>query len=177
MSTLDLLARAESSSDLKHHDYDCHVDVLGAAGMAAASNFAHMALFRIKYGQDHTEIDSAKRLFVMWARKAMINRGLDATGTMAAPGKPQSPSASRVGVQALMAWVNDVCPSCNGLGHHVVLGTPTLSSKPCGSCGGTGRNRIKQHGDVGEVMKDLMERADSAVITIQIGIKNKLGRE
>jgi hypothetical protein len=176
MSVLDLLVRAEGSSDLRHYDRPCDVDVLAAAGMVAIYSQG-MSLFKLKYGQDATEIDSAKRLFVMWARKAMINRGLDATGTMAAPGKPQSPSASRVGVQALTAWLNDVCPACNGLGHHVVPGTPTLSSKPCGSCGGTGRNRIRQQGDVGEVMKDLMERADSAVVTIQIGIKNKLVRE
>lgn len=133
--------------------------------MAAAKNFAHMALFRIKYMNDSTEIESAKRLFIMWARKQMINRKVNPSG------------ASRVGVQALTAWVNDVCPACNGLKHKVVEGTPTLSPKPCGSCGGTGRNRIRQQGEVGEVMKDLMERADTAVVTIQIGIKNKMGRE
>lgn len=165
MSTLDMLARAEVSSDLQHHTHECHVDVIGAAGMAAAKNFAHMALFRIKYMNDSTEIESAKRLFIMWARKQMINRKVNPSG------------ASRVGVQALTAWVNDVCPACNGLKHKVVEGTPTLSPKPCGSCGGTGRNRIRQQGEVGEVMKDLMERADTAVVTIQIGIKNKMGRE
>lgn len=176
MSALDMLARAETSSDLQHHTYDCHVDVLGAAGMAAASNHAHMSIFRIKYMNDIAEIESAKRLFIMWARRAMINRGMDASGMMASSGKPKTPSASRVGVQALTQWVNDVCPACHGLKYIVPDGTPALSDKKCGKCNGTGKNQIKQAGDLGDVMKDLIERADSACVTIQRGIDEKLGR-
>lgn len=165
MSVLDMLARAEVSSDLEHHDYDCHVDVLGATGMAASANFAHMAIFRIKYLNDSAEIESAKRLFIMWARRSMINRKLNAA------------SASRVGVQALTAWVNDVCQACNGLKHQVIAGSPTLSDKPCPKCSGTGKNPIRHPGELGEVFKDLLERADSACNTIQRGIDEKLGRE
>ena len=165
MSALDLLCRAEVSSDLAHHDHDCDVDTLGAAGMAAAQNFAHMAIFRIKYLNDAGEIGSAKRLFVMWARRAMINRNMSAA------------SASRVGVQALTAWVNDVCPACNGLKYLVPAGTPALSDKQCHKCNGTGKNQIRSPGELGEVFKDLLERADSACVTIQRGIDEKLGRQ
>lgn len=165
MGVLDMLARAEVSSDLEHHDHDCDVDTLGAAGMAAAQNFAHMAIFRIKYLNDPAEVDSAKRLFIMWARRAMINRGVNPS------------SASRVGVQAMTAWVNDVCQACHGLKYQAITGTPALSDKPCSKCNGTGKNQIRHGGELGEVFKDLLERADSACVTIQLGIKNKLGRD
>lgn len=165
MRVLNQLARAEVSSDLAHHPHHCHVDVLGAAGMAAYSNHAHMAIFRIKYLNDTAEIESAKRLFIMWARRSMINRNID----------PRS--ASRVGVQALTSWVCDVCQVCNGLGYQVVAGTPTLSDRPCGTCGGTGKNKVREHGEIAEVVKDLHERADTAVRVIQGGLKDKLGRE
>lgn len=160
-----MLARAEVSSDLEHHDYDCHVDVLGAAGMAASHNFAHMALFRIKYLNDAAELEAAKRLFIMWARRAMINRKVNPSG------------ASRLGVQALTAWIDDVCKACHGVKHVVIPGTPALSDKACPHCGGTGRNKIKHGGEIGEVIKDLHERADSACHTIQYGINDRLGRD
>lgn len=163
MGILDKLARAEVSSDLAHHDYECHVDVLGAAGMAAAHNFAHMSIFRIKYLNDATEIEAAKRLFIQWARRSMLNRKLDAAG------------ASRVGVQALTAWVDDVCGSCNGVKFTVLEGTPSLSGKVCPSCNGTGKNPIRQHGELLEVFKDLHERADAACETIRSGIQAKIG--
>lgn len=165
MSALDMLARAETSSDLQHHDRPCDVDVLGAAGMAACHNHAHMALFRLKYLNDQTEIGEAKTLFIMWARRAMINRKVNPSG------------ASRLGVQALTAWVCDVCQVCNGLGHQVVVGTPTLSDKACGKCGGTGKNKVREYGDIAEVVKDLFERADTAVRIIQGGVNDKYGRE
>ena len=165
MGTLDRLATAETSSDLQHHDRPCDVDVLAAAGMAASHNHAHMSLFRLKYLNDATELDIAKRLFVMWARRAMINRKLD-------PAK-----ASRLGVQALTQWISDICQSCNGLKYPVIVGTPTLSDKPCQCCKGTGRSKVKEHGDMGEVVKDLHERADTAIRVIQGGVKEKMGDE
>ena len=176
LAILDMLARAETSSDLQHHDRFCDVDVLGAAGMAASANGAHMAVYRVKYLNDAAEIETAKRVFVMWARRSMINRGIDATGMIGSPGKPKTPSASRVGVQALAAWIHDVCQPCGGLGHQTIAGSPTLSDKQCPHCNGTGKNPIKQPGDIGDVVKDLMERADSACISIQRGVDEKLGR-
>lgn len=163
MRVLNQLARAEVSSDLAHHSRHCDVDVLGAAGMASTGNFAHLALFRLKYLNDSVEIDSAKRLFVMWARKSMIDRSMNPA------------SASRLGTQALTAWVNDVCQPCHGLGYKKVAGAPALSDRACPHCNGTGRNPITHAGADAEVVRDLMERADSVMEFIRRRIGDKLG--
>lgn len=164
MSALDMLARAETSSDLQHHDRPCDVDVLGAVGMATVHSPATMIIYRLKYLNDAEQMAAAKNVFIQWARVAMVHRKIDAR------------SASRVGVQALTAWVGDVCHVCHGRKHKVIEGTPTLSGKPCVSCKGTGKNQIKASGEIGEVMKDVAERADSAIQTLQSSVNYKMGR-
>lgn len=77
----------------------------------------------------------------------------------------------------MTAWVNDVCQACHGLKYQAITGTPALSDKQCSKCNGTGKNQIRQGGELGEVFKDLLERADSACVTIQYGIRDKLGRD
>lgn len=163
MSILDMLARAETSSDLKHHEYACAVDTLGAVGMAAIRDPGHLAIFRVKYLSDRADIPTAKAIFILWARRAMIRRGVNPAG------------ASRLGVQVFMKWLDDICQPCGGLGYPLLEGTPTLSSKPCAKCKGSGHNHITHRGDIGEVMRDIVERADDAVRAIQFQIGRKLG--
>lgn len=165
MSVLDLLARAEVSSDLEHHEYDCAVDVLGAAGMVGAANFANISIFRVKYLNDLNEVAQAKKIFIRWTYRMMANRGLDPT------------KASRIGVQVFTHWVNDICPACNGLKRLIIAGTPTLSGKDCPKCSGTGKKPIPITGELGEVFKDVGERADSACQTIRRGLSEKIGRD
>ena len=165
MSALDMLASAETSSDLQHHDYQCAVDVLGAAGLASIRSPSGMILYRLKYLNEAGQIENGKAIFIRWAYRAMQNRKQDPKG------------ASRIGVQALTAWLGDVCGVCHGRKHKIIDGTPTLSDKPCGSCGGSGKNRIKASGEIAEVMRDVAERADAAVLTLQGGVDYKLGRE
>lgn len=165
MGILDRLARAEVSSDLAHHDYDCHVDILGAAGMVAATHYANISIFRVKYLNDINELAQAKKIFVRWTYRMMANRGLDPT------------KASRIGVQALTHWVNDICPACNGLKHMIIAGSPTLSDKECNKCSGTGKKPVPISGEIGEVFKDVGERADSACLTIRRGLSEKMGIE
>src|SRR3970040_1829842 len=136
MSALDMLARAETSSDLQHHEYQCAVDVLGAVGMATVHTPNSMALYRLKYLNDAKQMTICKGIFARWAYRAMQNRKVDPQG------------ASRVGVQALTAWIGDVCHVCQGRKHKVIAGTPTLSDKPCGACKGTGVNQIKESGAI-----------------------------
>lgn len=163
MPILDLLAKAETSSDLRHHEYFCSIDVVGAAGMAAINDPGHMALYRLKYLSDNASIALAKSTFIIWTRKAMMRRGVDPS------------TASRVGVQTLMKWLGDVCPTCHGLGYPLLEGTPSLSSKPCGHCKGTGRTPIRGHGDLNEAIKDVLERAEDAINSIQRAIGAKMG--
>lgn len=156
-----MLAKAEVSSDLSHKaDRFAMVDVLGAAGMSAANRPEYMAIFRVKYMRDATEIAMAKRLFVRWCRAAMRNRKLDTA------------KASRVSVQALTAWVNDVCRHCDGVARLVIPGTPTLSDRICPHCGGTGKTPIR--GEWKEVTHELHARADAAVAAIQAMLAGKL---
>lgn len=165
MSALDMLARAETSSDLQHHDYQCAVDVLGAVGMATLHSPDAMIIYRLKYLNDAKQMSASKAIFIRWAYRAMQNR------------KQEPKGASRVGVQALTAWIGDVCHVCQGRKHKVIDGTPTLSDKPCGACKGTGKNEIRESGDIAEVMRDVAERADSAILALQNGVDYKMGRE
>ena len=160
---LDRIASAETSSDLSHKPHNCAVDVLGAVGMAAIQNPAHLAVYRVKYLYDMADIPPAKRVFILWARKAMMNRKLIADG------------ASRLGTQILAQWINDTCPTCNGLKYPIIDGTPTLAIKPCSVCSGTGKTPIKaQSAEALEVCFDVIERADAVILTIQRMIREKL---
>ena len=165
MSALDMLVSAETSSDLQHHDYQCAVDILGAAGLASIRSPSGMILYRLKYLHEAGQIENGKTIFIRWAYRAMQNRKQDPKG------------ASRIGVQALTAWLGDVCGVCQGRKYKAISGTPTLSNMPCGSCGGTGKSRIKASGEIAEVMRDVAERADAAIMTLQGGVDFKLGRE
>lgn len=164
MSVLDLLARAETSSDLRHHAYFCDVDVIGAAGMAAIHNPGHLAVYRLKYMADHASADTAKSVFILWARRAMIRRGVNPA------------SASRRGVQILMQWLADICQPCGGRGYPSVAGTPTLSAQPCRHCKGSGKNAVPGSGPEHDVARDVIERADDAVYVIRGLIGAKLGQ-
>lgn len=163
MGVLDMLARAEVSSDLAHHERHCDVDVLGAAGMAAAGNVRHMAVFRVKYLNDDAELPAAKRYFIQVTRIHMIRRKINPAG------------ASRLGTQILSHWLNDVCPACHGLKYMAIDGAPALSDKQCQPCKGTGRRKLPYGGPELEVVRDVIERADSAVHTIQRGMNEKMG--
>ena len=164
MAILDILARAEVSSDLSHKEFDCAVDVLGAVGMSAIHNPEHLAIFRVKYLNDIADIPAAKRVFILWARRAMMRRGVNASG------------ASRLGVQTLTAWLNDVCQTCKGLKFAITEGTPMLSTKACPKCKGTGKTIIESDSVTSlEIMFELIERADAAIYSAQGKIKTKLG--
>ena len=136
MAVLDMVCRAEVSRDLSHREHYCAVDTLGAVGLAAINDNGAMAAFRVKYLNDFASIDSAKQAFILWARRSMIRRGMNPSG------------ASRLGTKTLMQWMDDKCASCNGLGYPVIDGSPTLSSKPCPKCKGSGSNYIEGHGDI-----------------------------
>lgn len=162
MPMLERLARAETSSDLQHHPEPCHVDVLMAAGLVGIAAPIHFALYRLKYLNDSTEITACKAIFTRWAYRAMCNRGIE----------PQR--ASRLGVQALTQWVSDVCQPCNGRGYQVIEGTPTLSDRPCGSCKGSGKSPIRGVSTESDVMRDVISRAECAVLSIQSKLEDKL---
>ena len=164
MAILDMVAGAETSSDLRHKEHQCAIDIVGAVGMAAIQNSEHLAIWRVKYLNDIADIPAAKRIFILWARRSMMRRDVDASG------------ASRLGTQTLTAWINDVCQTCNGLKFMITEGTPILSTKVCQKCQGTGKNPVKADSVTNlDIMFELIERADAAIYSAQGKIKTKLG--
>lgn len=161
MSVLDRLARAETSSDLRHYPDPCAVDVLKAAGIAGIHAPIHLALFRLKYLNDPGEISACKSIFTRWAGISMQRRGLD----------PER--ASRLGVQILTAWIDDTCKACAGQRYRIIDGTPALSTKVCGACKGLGTNPIKD-GPEADVVKDVIERADDAISSVRGMVEGRL---
>lgn len=166
MGMADRITRAELSDDLRHHEHDCAVDVLGAVGMAAASiNPAYLAIYRLKYNNDIASRDTVKQIFSVWARNSMMRRNISPA------------SAGRVGFQAMQKWLFDTCQTCTGTGHPVIAGTPSLSAKPCASCGGTGKAQLQCAPDLRDVFLDVIDNAEAAVASVLRNAKNKLGGE
>lgn len=164
MSVLDQVASAETSSDLSHKEQFCHIDVIGAVGLSGIRNPEHLAIFRIKYLNDIADIPAAKRIFVTWTRRALTRRGVSAAG------------ASRLGVQILAQWLNDICTGCNGLKFELLEGSPTIGTKPCDKCAGTGRTAIKADSVAHlEVTFDVISRADGIIGEMAGRIKAALG--
>lgn len=159
-SVLDRLARAETSSDLRHYEEPCAVDVLKAAGIAAMHAPIHISLFRFKYLHDMTEKAACEDKFARWAYKSMLNRHID-------------PKEARgVGILALATWYDDTCTGCAGQKYRVIEGTPALSVKACQVCNGLGKKPIK--GGLAEVTKDIIERADDAIRSVRGMVEDRL---
>ena len=163
MGIAEKISRAELSDDLKHHEHDCAVDVLGAVGMATARiNPAYLAVYRLKYNNDLASRDTVKQVFITWAHNAMSRRRMPVSG------------ASRVAAQALQSWLFDVCPTCGGTGHPKIVGTPSLSAKICFSCDGSGKQKIRGAPDMRDVIQDILDNANIAVATVLKNTKIKL---
>jgi hypothetical protein len=133
--------------------------------MATATNPAYLSLYRIKYLNDPAEIEVCKYIFIRWAYRSMVARKVDPQGY------------SRLGVQALMAWVGDVCQTCHGQQYQKFAGAPSLSDRTCPACHGLGKNRIRTgSAATKEVIQDVIERADSSIYALRLAMVEKIGR-
>lgn len=163
MGVLELWLAAESSADLQHHEKDCHVDVLGAVGMASVCD-GHTAIYRLKYMNDPRSLDEATAQFVYWTRKTLVQRRIRMNPTI-------------FGKKILLSWLDDVCRTCGGRGHEVSIKEIVGNYKECRSCGGTGKTRMQGSKDETVVFADVVERADAAVENLGARIIGKLGRK
>ena len=60
--------------------------------------------------------------------------------------------------QAVVAfWLDSTCHACQGRGHEVIPGTPSLGRK-CKACNGTGK-RKEPRGEAGRQMLNMMDEA------------------
>lgn len=162
MDILKALASAETSSDLAHHERDCHVDILGAVGMAGR-NEMHLAIYRVKYLIDEASVRLAQEQFNIWAEQSMKRRRLKS-----------GCAACDVGRDALLKWLGDVCGSCMGVRFQKAKGAPKLTDKVCVACSGTGFRKISGDKKKVQVMLDIMGKADRAVARLRSGINKKI---
>lgn len=163
MEILKLLASAETSSDLAHHEHDCHVDVLGAVGMAGRNDM-HMAIYRLKYLMDGESAQLAIEQFEIWSAQSIKRRRYKLERL-----------SKDIGKDTLMKWLGDVCGSCFGVRFQKSKGAPTLTDKVCSACSGTGLRKISGSKEKVQVMLDVMGKADRAVARLRTGIFKKIG--
>lgn len=163
MEILKMLTSAETSSDLSHHEHDCHVDILGAVGMAGR-NEMHLAIYRVKYLMDGESVKLSLEQFNLWATQSIKRRRLKLEN-----------ESREIGRDALMKWLGDVCGICFGVRFQKAKGAPTLTDRVCSACSGTGFRRVAGEKAKVQVMLDIMERADRAVARLRSGINKKIG--
>jgi hypothetical protein len=124
-------------------------DVIGAVGLASKTDYLGALLLRFELGDNR----AARECAGVMAHRAHVHF-------------PKLHPRTAVDLaSALLAFTrSDVCPDCNGLGREVIAGTPTLGTKECKTCGGTGKKRIdrqfaKEHMPVVDWMYHWVSRA------------------
>lgn len=149
---MEQLLRAHESSDLGE-GIECHGDVdwLRAAG-AVGQNGRHrlaLAVWRL------TEEGDKRALYECY--DGMV-REVVAVGVLSNP--------VHVVANVLQWMVAPRCKCCQGRGHPVIAGTPTLSDQVCPDCNGTG-DAVPHWGDheraLYEKVRDLQRQAAAAI--------------
>ena len=119
-------------------DFLTDADRLIAAGLATASPRLALALdvYRLRATSDMRGARGiAERMAAQIVRQS----------------RRPNPSMSRVeavdlAMDVLKWWYLQACPACNGLGHPVIPGTPSLDeTRDCEHCGGTGQRPMRKY--------------------------------
>lgn len=74
-----------------------------------------------------------------------------------------------VAADALLAWLDDVCPACDGRKYQFIPGGGALSNRLCGGCAGTGRRL-----PAGQDGRRLMNHLDKCVGCASYSIRGRL---
>lgn len=158
MSVYRKWASAETSSNLKHEEWDCQVDVLGAIGMAGIKE-SYAAVFRLKYLSDAGSYRVAREQFKVWTIKAYRRRRMHA------------PLSVNVMADDIMKhWLADVCSSCGG--HEVDEG-----ATGCDDCKGTGRQVVKGEKVFVMITLDVLEMVDRVMGSVGAQVSRKMGKK
>ena len=129
MKLIERYASAIRSSNLRsiERTTQSDSDVIGAVGLASKTDYLGALLLRFEMGDNKAARECASVL----AHRAHIKF------------PKLHPRTAFDLASALIAFSrSDVCTSCNGLGREVIPGTPTLGTKECSACRGTGKKRI-----------------------------------
>lgn len=155
MKIIERYASAIRSSNLRsiERTTQSDSDVIGAVGLASKTDYLGALLLRFELGDNKAARECAGVL----AHRAHVQF-------------PKLHPRTAVDIaSALIAFSrDDVCESCNGLGREVIPGTPTLGTKECPTCRGTGKKRIdkqfpKEHMQVVDCMYAWVSRAKHEV--------------
>ena len=151
---LNKIIKAESSSDLRHHERYCDVDILGAVGLACRRNNLSVAIYRMKYHPHIEDFVEARRKFYQWTKRSLSRRKMSIGGI------------NSLTDDIILFWLNDVCKGCNGSGFKLIKGTPNLSKDPCDSCVGTGKVAVSVVDERSEVFNEVVLLADAEIEAI-----------
>ena len=161
MGLFELWASAEVSSDLRHHEHDCHVDVLGAVGMAVAWNNNYLAVYRVKYLNDVSSYKEDRDQFIFWTGKEVQKR------------RPKF-NHVKLGEEILHLWIDDVCPSCYGLKYQLLANSPVLADRECYTCKGTGKRQLTGEKEKIKIILEVTGKADRIMNYLKAEVAKKL---
>lgn len=168
-TTEEAYVSAAQSSNLRcEADRRTDVDVLIAAG--CTPGILGSALMRL-----HSEFDGAAKPAVMTATDAMLLMGklkslprvLSVIEAWAAQRGLDAPK--RLAQAVVAYWLDAQCRPCNGRGHELIVGTPSLGRK-CKACKGTGKRKEP----MGEAGRQMLNLCDDAVMTARNSMKRRL---
>lgn len=144
MKIVQQYTKAVATADLLDDEMHHNTDVLAA--VALSSNLGS-TLFRAKFMGDQR---SVKEMLSLW--RGIIRKK--------AKGRSWEEYCEEVADISLWFWMDDLCQTCKGRGHPIVISTPTLAASTCPDCNGTGRKTLECDAQIKEVVKDAIQQLE-----------------
>ena len=152
MRVIERYATAAIADDLKDRGPLCDLHILTAAGMAGVSDSWATSLLRLKNSNDPAEFAPCLSELKNAARRISAKNNWKITPVQ----------IHQLARKTLQFWIADICPTCLGRGAAHIAGTPILEDIPCDQCGGTGRRKLPQSGNMREYAFVLLYMLDEA---------------
>lgn len=142
------LNATQSSRICVDENFTTDADRLIAAGLATVSPRLALALdvYRLRATSDMRGARGiAERTAVQYLQQAKPRGRHPHKARSSATSLPFS-EAVDLALDVLKWWHLQTCPACNGLGHPIIPGTPTLDeTRNCEHCGGTGQRPMRKY--------------------------------
>lgn len=153
-SALERLSVAMSASDLTvDANHRGAVDYIAALGIAATRHAAVASpMMRVHLAGRPEDLRAAFHAVLALVKKLNVKKNWRLAGH----------SMTAVALHALSHHVDPTCPHCHGRKFELLDGSPTLSTKVCRHCHGTGRRPVqKKHRDQITAVIAALEQIDS----------------
>jgi hypothetical protein len=135
--------KAVGSGNLHSDEHHFDTDVLAA--VALSSGFGGL-LFRAKYFNDAA---SYRRLLDQWTWIVSTKAARRAW--------PEHIPVDQVAYLSLKRWMSSVCPACTGRRQETIFNTPSLSSRNCRLCDGSGELPLRCASHIKDYVLDMIE--------------------